>query len=237
MRPSQALKALLLALALPAAGCDRGPAASPEEAIERALAWLADREAPDGAWHSEHYGVLRAGHSLTALALAAIARLPAEHRAGLEGHVERGFAFLVKATDEGGAVGLDAGPLDYPNYTSAYYLRALVRLRPPGWKALADKQVAYLRSAQLGPEQGWSPEDDEFGGFSLGGRPLPKPEGGELLSIAVTRAVLEALRVAGVPADDEVFRRARVYVERCQSYGEGGDGGFFYTPAPEGLRS
>jgi squalene-hopene/tetraprenyl-beta-curcumene cyclase len=53
----------------------------------------------------------------------------------------------------------------------------------------------------------------------------------ELLSsnLSATLFALGALVMAGVPADDPAFAKARTFVERCQN--DPGDGGFIFTPA------
>lgn len=197
--------------------------------------FLAARQSQDGGFHSEYYGVLRSGYSLTALALFAISRLPEPRRRAYAGVIERGFAFLQAGTDAEGAIGLEAMPVDYPNYTAGFYLQALAALRPVGWREVAARQVAHLRTVQFAEAGGWQRDELEYGGFGYGGRAVRKPFEVGSLSISVTTAVLEGLRAVGVPADDPLFRRARVFVERCQNVP--GDGGFFFTTTPEEDRS
>ena len=49
----------------------------------------------------------------------------------------------------------------------------------------------------------------------------------------MTRYTLQALRMSGVPPSDEIFTRARVFVERCQNFDpdhpNDADGGFFFS--------
>jgi hypothetical protein len=58
----------------------------------------------------------------------------------------------------------------------------------------------------------------------MGGERRIPPATGHV-DLSMTRMVLEALRIAGVPSSDPVFEKARVYVERCQNP----DGGFHFT--------
>lgn len=213
----------LLAFALWSSACGGDPAAlrpaaTGEEALRRGLEYLARHQGADGGWHSEHYGVLRVGYSLTAYSLHVLSKLTPELREPYAEVVERAFEFLAAGTDEDGAVGLKAHSVDYPNYTSAYYLSALTSLRPPGWRELADRQIAQLRRVQLYEAQGWTANDACYGGYSFGGRPQQKPLGADLLNLSVTTAAVEALRAGGLPAYDPTVARALVFVQRCQTF-------------------
>jgi hypothetical protein len=213
---------------------------SPEtHAWTRGLQFLASRQDADGGFRSTDYGILKPGCSLTAIALFAFAVAPDSLRAVHADAITRGLGFLREHTDENGAVGLSGPGLDYPNYTSSFYLLALTSLRPDGWEELARRQILYLRGIQLTESRGWDRSDKEFGGFALGGRPTPKPLDAELVSISVTSWVLEALHAAGLPPGDPTLQKSLIYVARCQNFESesGEDGGFFFTPAPEFLSS
>ncbi len=241
MRRAAALAALAVALALTAgavAGCRGSAPGDPvydrvERAWARGLAFLAAQQDRDGGVRSKTYGVLRPGCSLTAVALYALARAPDRLRDRHAAARARALAFLAVRTDANGRAALADGTDDYPNYTAALHLLALVRLRPERWQELAQRLVGYLRGAQLGPGRGWSRDDVEFGGFAFGGAPAKKPLDAELLSLSVTCWAVEALAAAGVAAGDPVFADALVFVERCRN----ADGGFAFTTAPEPHRS
>jgi len=219
----------LLALLLPA--CSAPTADPPRAAAERALAFLFAQQDAAGGFHSAQYGVLRRGDSLTATVLLATAELPAElqrpHAAGLT----RALQFL--AGGAGSAAARGDAPIDYPCYTAAHRLHALALLRPPDWRAEADLLLLQLQRMQLYEPQGWNSGDPSYGGFGLGDREQSKPLGAEMLGLSTTTAVLEAARAAGMPQDAPLLQRARVFVERCQNFGDDGDGGFCFTPAPD----
>src|SRR5262245_39138751 len=62
--------------------CDKRPRLIEriDTAVDRALGYLASRQAADGAWRSEVYGPLKDGPSLTAFIAATLARI-ADHAA------------------------------------------------------------------------------------------------------------------------------------------------------------
>ena len=231
--------ALLLLLLLPLAlgGCALAPrddatAALAARTAARALDWLWSQQSADGRLPSTTYGVLRAGWSLTATALAATAQLPEPMRAPHAAAIARAVACLRAATAADGSIGLDSDAIDYPTYTSSHWLQALVRLQPDGFCELAAQQVERLRRVQLDESLGWRPDDEFYGAFGFGIRREQAPLSG-LVDIALQRTVLEALRGAGVPADDPTIVRAAAFVVRCQQP----DGGFCFTPDPDLRRS
>src|SRR5262245_20377600 len=101
-----------LVAALIGCGQARRPV-SPEESVERAARYLWSKQAPDGGWHSETYGLLRSGQSLTPFVLLQLLRVPSASPAG---GVERALRFIRSTTDRDGAVGR-ADPMlaDYPS--------------------------------------------------------------------------------------------------------------------------
>jgi len=218
------------ALATLAVAC----ATPPDPAVASSLAWLWQKQQGNGLVTSDVYGVLRRGESLTAAALLASARWPAEARAH-EAAIERAFAALAaRATGDAPA---DA-PVDYPCYTAAHWLHALVLLQPDGWRDAVAQRVATLRTLQFSSANGWTPADDAFGGFGLGGGPPRAADGDALVTLSTTTAAVEALRAAGVPTDDPAIVAARFFVERCQRFGRpGDDGGFRGAPGPGQLGS
>lgn len=221
------MRRALLVLALPAA-CGGEPLTDASRPLAHGVSFLVSRQAEDGGIRSETYGVLKPGYSLTAIALYAISLCPAQIRAMHASALTSAADFLRHGTGENGAIGLGGLVTDYPSYTSAFYLLALTRLRPAGWRALAERQVRYLKSMQLMEANGWTRESPQYGGFGFGGVLPRKPRGGQDLNISVTRWVLEALAAAGVARTDPVFGKARVFVERCQTE----SGGFCFTTTP-----
>ena len=200
-------------------GSESTRAANADEALARACAFLRSRQGADGGWHSEHYGALRPGRSLTPFVLDALLQADAIDDAA----AKRAVGFLADHTDPDGCLGrvTDAVP-DYPNYATGYALSALKRL--PAAHAPADlvaRMERYLAGQQFREEGGWRPSDPAYGGWGLGGVPRRGPGDPGHVDLSMTRVALQALRPEGVVAE-----RARSFVFRCTSE----RGGCFYSP-------
>lgn len=189
--------------------------------VEAATAYLLSKQSRDGAWHSS---ILRARPDVTespALTALVLAALPMSH-VKERGAIDRGMAYLLSNMAEDGCVGWAREPADLPNYTTALTILALLKWKPPEWEAYMRRAGSYLVEAQLDEGEGWAENDVQYGGWDFG-RPQPRLWNRE--DISVTSYVLEALEQVLHPAND-TFRKARVYVTRCQNP----DGGFNFRP-------
>lgn len=219
-------------------GCDKGdaPALPPAvkgrkptatEAVARAAAWLWIRQADDGGWHSETYGILKSGQSLTPFILNTLLRVPQEIHPLPNAKVAAAFDFIRRNIDEEGALGRkDATVDDYPNYATALAIQAFARARWKGWEEAIAPMVACLRRQQFVESRGWDKDHPAHGAWGVGGTPRPPPHPGQV-DISTTRYVLEALAAAGVPSSDPLYARAKIFLQRCQN---DDDGGFFFSP-------
>jgi hypothetical protein len=125
-----------------------------------------------------------------------------------------------------GAVGMAEPSLpDYPNYSTAFTLRALIRIAPSGWREQADRITAWLRGQQFSEANGWSPADPPYGGWGMGGAPHRPPAPGHV-DLSMTRHVAAALRAAGARGHDPALVRTHVFLDRCRNP----DGGFSFSP-------
>lgn len=195
--------------------------------LVRAADYLWSRQEDDGGWHSHTYGLLRSGQALTPFVLEALLEIPEQKRAAPPASVDRALGFIRKNTQADGAMGMaDPGIPDYPNYATALAVRALCRARHPGWEVQVKPMVAYLRAQQFTEQNGWHRSDPVYGAWGMGGGRRTPPDTGHV-DLSMTRYVLEALRDAGVPASDQIFEEARIFLERCQNFDA--DGGFFFS--------
>lgn len=235
---------LLIAGAICLCGCGTQPgevdSAAPTRAdrIDRALAaaarFLTARQAADGAWRSDLYGPFKDGSALTPLVVQALqATAPAAER---DTACRRGIAYLAAFARPDGSI--EPGPhgLSYPVYTAAGAV-TLLSGRGAGSLKARDTWLRCLRERQLAEDLGWQPSDKEYGGWGYcpvlprkspaGQRTPPLTES----NLSATVAALEALRAAGVSADDPAVRKALVFCERCQNFGGEpafDDGGFIF---------
>jgi len=189
-------------------------------ALRRGAGYLWSRQSSGGGWHSETYGLLRSGQSLTPLIVNALLDAGAGPN---DPRIQRAAGFLARNVSADGAVGLSGD--DYPCYATALTLRVFVRTRNP----LAARLIDWLRTQQMSPGNGWAHRNEAFGAWGIGGAPRVAPESGHI-DLSMTRHVLEALSEAGVPAADPAMRNALVFVDRCQN----SDGGFFFSTVETG---
>jgi len=189
-------------------------------ALRRGASYLWKRQSPDGGWHSETYGLLRSGQSLTGLIVNSLIDSGASQQ---DPRIRKAVLFLARHVSADGGVGLTGD--DYPCYATALALRAFVRAGHPA----APRLAAWLLTQQMSPENGWRPEQEAFGAWGIGGVPRMAPNSGHI-DISMTRHVMEALAEAGVSPSDPAMRNARVFVDRCQN----ADGGFFFSTVETG---
>ena len=171
---------------------------------------------------------LASGQSLTPFVLDALLALPEVAGEG----VEKAFEFCARRIDSAGALGrAEPGLPDDPTYATAHAVLSLAHAKPASWQTTAAPLVDYLRGQQLTERNGWTRDHPAYGAWGMGGEPRQAPYPGHV-DLSMTRHVLQALRAAGVPGGDPCFRKAQVFVERCQNYAAGesiGDGGFFFS--------
>ena len=72
--------------------------------------------------------------------------------------------------------------------------------------------VAWLKAAQWDGAEGHTPESNWYGGAGYGKHQRP--------DLSNTQTMLDALRDAGVPPEDEAFQRAVAFITRAQNRSE-----------------
>ncbi len=181
-----------------------------------AAAQLWTKQAADGGWHSEQYGLLRSGQAYTPFVLYALLQVPEDICPRPAGGVDRALQFIRDHTSRAGVVGLDDPEVpEYPNYSTAYALMCLTRAGNPNDVTLIHRMRDYLAGEQFREETGFSPESPVYGGWGFGGY-RPAGSSGHM-DIAHTRRVLQALRAADLDAP-EVFERAESFLRYVQRH-------------------
>jgi squalene-hopene/tetraprenyl-beta-curcumene cyclase len=109
--------------------------------------------------------------------------------------------------------------------------------RDAKYKSVIKDGVAYLKKYQWDESEGKTPKDDFYGGAGYGG-------GNSRPDLSNTAFFLEALKSAGLGKEDESFKKAAVFVSRCQNFksefntapwaAKIDDGSFIYTGANGG---
>lgn len=195
--------------------------------IDRALAYLAASQSADGGWEafgSSHPGV-------SALVLKALLQ---DDDYGPDHPVcRRGVDFLLKFVQPDGGI--------YPpgdgqmNYHTSVAVMALASTKSPRNEKVVRDAVGYLKKIQWDAEEGHEPSSPWYGGQGYGQGKRP--------DLSNTQLMIEALHESGLSPDDPAYRKALVFVSRCQMLGSGNDqpfakdsteGGFVYSPANGG---
>ncbi len=201
------------------------PRAAARELMARGARYLLAAQQADGGWASD------TGPGVSALAVKALAQEPTigpRHPA-----VRRGVEFVLKHQREDGGIYSAEGLLK--NYESSVALSMLAALKDPAWdKAVAALQK-FLKDGQWDEGEEKSPADPFYGGAGYGRHKRP--------DLSNTQMMLEALHDSGLPQDDPVYKKALIFIQRCQMLGETNDqpfangstqGGFIYSPVNGG---
>jgi hypothetical protein len=189
--------------------------------VGRAARFLWERQADDGGWHSDTYGLLRSGQSLTPFVLGVLLRTPGVDPRDLR--VEKAIAFVRSKTDaEGGLGRADPSLEDYPTYATSLAASALARVG--GRDADVARFASWLRSRQFSPESGWERDHPAHGAWGIGG-PVRRPPHTGHLDLSMTRHALQALADSGATPEDPAVRAAVVFLDRLR----GRDGGFHFS--------
>jgi hypothetical protein len=216
----RALASFLLIVLASACGARAGTTDDGRAAISKAAKLLWSKQGPDGGWHSETYGLLRSGQSLTPFILLALLDAPGAPKDA----VDRAIAFIRANTNDQGEVGRSDPSLeDYPNFSTSLALRALLKA---GKSDGIDRMATALHRQQFKEENGWGPDHPAYGAWGMGG-PLRKPPHTGHVDLSMTRHVLQA--VAAASGSGEAISRVAKYLERCQNP----DGGFMFSTVIE----
>jgi len=124
------------------------------------------------------------------------------------------------------------------NYVTSINVMALSAANQSDkYKAVIGDAVEFLKKLQWDETEGKDPKDTFFGGAGYDSKSRP--------DLSNTQTFLDALVAAGVPKDDPAFKKAQIFVGRCQNLKSEfndqpwakliGDGSFIYTAASGGV--
>lgn len=149
--------------------------------------------------------------------------------------VAKGLAFLVASQQANG--GIFASGSRHENYETCIALMALADANQDGrYSENIKKAEKFLRGLQWDEGEGIESSDGAYGGGGYDSKQRP--------DMSNTQFLVEALKKAGVAADDPAMQKALIFVSRAQNLesihntmpfaGKVNDGGFIYTPAKGG---
>ena len=187
--------------------------------LDGGLEFLRSTQAEDGAW-SKSVGV-------TALALRAMVESPHGYREHDGKFIANAVKFILAHANDDGSI---SETNQERNYNTAVSVTALQALDNPDYAETIKNAQKFLKGLQLDESQGYKKDNKFYGGLSYGG----DEKGPDLSNLYMN---IEALRASGVATDDPMFKKALVFITRCQNRSESNDqawaandGGFIYMP-------
>ncbi|MCD6460072.1 terpene cyclase/mutase family protein [bacterium] len=188
-----------------------------QRAVEKGIAYLRKNMDKQGSW-SNHPGV-------TAIVLRAFAGSPKKYTKNDGMLMKVSAKYLISLQHGDGSI----YDKELPNYITANTIIALSALDSEKYKEVIKKAQSFLVDSQFDEGEGYTKENDYYGGIGYGSRIRP--------DLSNLQTALEALKDSGLPADDQTWQRALTFIQRCQNRSEsndqkwaGNDGGFVYLP-------
>lgn len=192
----------------------------------KAVQFLKLTQSSDGTWTTANVP------GITALCVTSLLQsgVPAD-----DPSVARGLKFLTSLVRDNG--GIYHPQTQHRNYETSISVLALSAANKDGqYNKIIRNAEKFLRGLQWDEDEEQKPEDPGYGGAGYGKHQRP--------DLSNTQFLLEALKTAGVKADDPAMQKALTFVSRCQNLetehnntpfaAKIDDGGFYYTPAAGG---
>ena len=200
------------------------------KAVEKGTSFLKGTQTAEGCWGT--------GPNATGLTGIVVSALLKSGVAPDDPVVAKGLKYIEGLIDEkeGHIAGLNT-KLTGHNYPTCVNLVALAYADPDRKKygKAVEKAAEYLIKIQWDETEGKKPEDVIYGGAGYGGGTRP--------DLSNTQFLLDALTVAKIPSTNPAFKKAVLFISRCQNLksefqdqpwaGKINDGSFIYTAAGE----
>jgi squalene-hopene/tetraprenyl-beta-curcumene cyclase len=220
-----------VAVALAPASAQPNTADQLKTSVEKATAFLTKSQNRDGSWGKEPQN--RGVTGIVVTGLIGTGTKPTDEPAA------KGVKFIESLVNkESGHIAGDDAKATLINYTTSINIMALNAAdKGDKYKAAIKNAAKYLKEYQWDEGRGVKEASDYYGGAGYAGD-KSRPD------LSNTAFFLEALKEAGVPKDDPAFRKALVFVGRCQNLDsefnkaawarKNNDGSFIYTGANGG---
>jgi squalene-hopene/tetraprenyl-beta-curcumene cyclase len=240
-RPSTVRKSVHVALILMLAGLlglltTTAPAAKAgpdskqwNDAVDKAIAYLRKTQNKDGSWGAKQL-VGTTGVVMTGL-------LKTGKVGPDDPMVDHGLKYIESLINpKAGHIAGQDPRIQLQNYVTCVNVMALVSAKRDSYKAVLADAAKFLRKLQWDEEEGKKRNDDYYGGAGYDSQSRP--------DLSNTQFFLDALAAAGIPKDDPAFKKAAIFVSRCQNLkgehndqkwaGKVNDGSFIYSAAGGG---
>jgi len=188
--------------------------------LNQSVQYLRDQQ-KDGKWMS-HPGV-------TAIALDAILGCYRGYEENDGPWIRKPASWLISLQQDDGAIYDPNSRAPTKNYVTSLSIITLKGLKNPDYDNVIKKAQDFLVGIQVDEEEGYDSKKDYFyGGIGYGGDQRP--------DLSNLHLALEALHVSKLPKDHPAFKKAMVFIQRCQDVEgntmawAGSSGGFAYSP-------
>jgi hypothetical protein len=201
-----------------------GGSKATENAVDKALQWLAYHQEADGHWDSAKYGATKGKVDTAMTSLALLAFLGAGHTEKVgtyKDNVTRGVGWLIGHQEANGLVfdRTDAAGINF-GYSAAMATMALSEAAGmaniKGTREAAQKSVNYCVDIHQNGE----------GSDKLGWRYAPKSDPADISNSGWFVMALKSAKVAGVHVDPAAFEGAIKYIDSLEQKNAGPDAGY-----------
>jgi squalene-hopene/tetraprenyl-beta-curcumene cyclase len=197
--------------------------------IEKALVYLKKAQADDGSWSSAK------SPGCTGIIVAGL--LESGKVTPDDPMVAKALKYIESLVNEKGHIAGKDPKNQLLNYVTSVNVMALKAANKGGkYDQVIANAAKFLKSIQWTEGQGKEEKDDFYGGAGYDSKSRP--------DLSNQSFFLEALKASGVPQDDPAFKKAAVFVSRCQNLksefndrpwaGKIDDGSFIYSAAGGG---
>jgi squalene-hopene/tetraprenyl-beta-curcumene cyclase len=220
-------------ICLAACRAERKPGADPQEwnrIVDKAIAYLRTSQADNGSWSQERSpgvtGVVVTG-------LLETGKLSQD-----DPLIANGLKYIESLVNpEAHHIAGNQPKVQLQNYVTSVNVMALSAAnRANRYQKVIGDAADFLKRLQWDEGEGKGPGDDFYGGAGYDSQSRP--------DLSNTQFFLDALKAAGIPQDDPAYKKALVFVSRCQNLkgehndqpwaGKINDGSFIYSAAGGG---
>lgn len=207
----------------------QGDAKQWDATVDRALGYLRKTQEANGSWASQK------SPGITGVVLTGVLRTGKVNAEDpMAGNALKYIESLINP--KAGHIAGNDPRVQLQNYVTSINVMALTEAKRDSYKTVIADASKFLRGLQWDETESKQASDDFFGGAGYDSKSRP--------DLSNTQFFLDALVAAGVPKDDPAFKKAAVFVSRCQNLkgetndqpwaGKIDDGSFIYSAAAGG---